>query len=148
MCRELRALRQSMAAYAGQFDARSLTPGQAGEVVRLCAQVEASAASIKALAAARSAEGNDWQLDGYRSPADQLAHETGISPAAAKRALETGRRMADQPEVASAALSGELSLEQATSVSDGVAADPTKARNSSTRPDRARSPSSTRKSPR
>ncbi|MBO0694254.1 MAG: DUF222 domain-containing protein [Acidimicrobiaceae bacterium] len=90
--------------------------------------MEASAASIKALAAARSAEGNDWRQDGYRNPADQLAHQTGMSPAAARRALEAGRRMADQPEVASAALAGELSLEQATAVSDGVAADPAKAR--------------------
>ena len=92
MCRELRSLGQSIAAYAGSFDARALTPAQAGEVVRLCARIEASAASIKALAAARSAEGQDWKHDGYRSAADQLAHETGMSPAAAKRALEAGRR--------------------------------------------------------
>ena len=50
-----------------------------------------------------------------------------MSPAAAKRALETGRRLADQPEVAAAALAGDLSSEQATAVSDGVAADPAKA---------------------
>ncbi len=127
MCRELRVLRQSIASYAGQFDARSLSPAQAGEVVRLCAQIEASAASIKALAAARSAEASGWKLEGYRSPADQLAHDAGMSPAAAKRALDTGRRMADQPEVASAALAGELSAEQAAAVSEAVAADPAKA---------------------
>ena len=127
MCRELRALRQSMVSYAGQFDARALSPGQAGDVVRLCAQIEASAASIKALAAARSAEADGWKHDGYRSPADQLAHEAGMSPTAAKRALEAGRRMADHPEVASAALAGELSAEQAAAVSDAVAADPAKA---------------------
>ena len=128
MCQELRSLRQSIARYAGQFDARSLTPGQAGAAVALCAQIEASAASIKALAAARSAEGTDWQRCGYRSPAEQLADQAGMSPGAAKRALETGRRMADQPEVARAALAGELSLEQAAAVSDGVAANPAKAR--------------------
>ena len=110
-----------------QFDAWSLTPDQAGEVVGLCAQIEASAAAIKALAAARSAEGNGWRFEGYRSPADQLARDSGMSPGAAKRALETGRRMADQPEVASAALAGELSLEQTAAVADGVAADPAKA---------------------
>src|SRR6516162_2623692 len=90
MCGELRALRQSMVSYAGRFDPRSLSPAQAGEVVRLCAQIEASAASLKALAAARSAEANRWQGDGYRSPADQLAHDAGMSPTAAKRALDTG----------------------------------------------------------
>ena len=127
MCQGLRALQQSMAAYAGGFDARTLTAAQAGEVVRLCAQIEASAASIKALAAARAAETKTWQHDGYRSAAEQLADQAGMSPAAAKRALETGRRLADQPEVAAAALAGDLSLEQATAVSDGVAADPAKA---------------------
>ncbi len=128
MCQELRAFRQSIAGYAGHFDAQSLTPGQAGEVVGLCAEIEASAASIKALAAARAAEGNHWQLAGYRSPSEQLAAQAGMSPGAAKRALETGQRMANQPEVAAAALAGELSAEQAAAVSDGVAANPAKAR--------------------
>ena len=127
MCQGLRALRQSMTTYAGQFDARTLTAAQAGEVVRICAQIEASAASVKALAAARSAEANSWQHHGYRSASEQLADQAGMSPAAAKRTLETGRRLADQPAVAAAALAGELSLEQATAVSDGVAADPAKA---------------------
>jgi hypothetical protein len=124
MCRELRALQESIVEYAGRFDAASLTPGQAGEVVRLCARIEASAGSIKALAAARSAEGQGWRQEGHRSAADQLAHDAGMSPAAAKRALQTGQRMAGQPDVASAALAGELSVEQAAAVSDGVAANP------------------------
>lgn len=128
MCNELRSFRQSIAAYAGKFDARSLTPAQASDLVRICARIEASAASIKALAAARSAEGNGWERNGYRSPSEQLADQAGMSPAAAKRALETGRRMADQPEVAQAALTGELSQEQAAAVSDGAAANPAKAR--------------------
>jgi Domain of unknown function (DUF222) len=127
MCQRLRTIQQSIITYAGQFDARTLSAAQASEVVRLCAQIEASAASIKALAAARSAEGNGWQHAGYRSASEQLADQAGMSPAAAKRALETGRRLADQPEVAAAALAGDLSLEQATAISDGVAADPAKA---------------------
>jgi hypothetical protein len=127
MCQGLRALQQSITTYAGGFDAEALTAAQAGEVVRLCAQIEASAASIKVLAAARSAEANSWQHDGYRSASEQLAAQAGMSPAAAKRALETGRRLADQPEVAAAALAGEVSLEQATAISDGVAADPAQA---------------------
>jgi hypothetical protein len=128
MCQGLRTLRQSIGVYAGSFDARLLTPAQAAEVVGLCAQIEASAASVKALAAARCAEGKEWERRGYRSAADQLADQAGMSPGAAKRALETGRRMADQPEVAQAALAGTLSMEQATAVSDGAAANPDKAR--------------------
>lgn len=127
MCQGLRALRQSIAAYAEQFDADTLSSSQTLEVVQLCAQIEASAASIKALAAARSAELKSWEREGYRSATEQLADHAAMSPAAAKRALETGRRLADQPQVASAAIAGELSFEQAAAVSDGVAADPEKA---------------------
>ena len=127
MCRELDALRQSILAYASRFEPRSLTPAQADTVVGVCAQIEASAASIKALAAARSAQGSTWQAEGYRSPADQLAHHAGMSPSAAKRTLQTGQRLADQPDVAKAALAGELSAEQAAAVADGAAANPAQA---------------------
>jgi hypothetical protein len=73
MGQELRSFRQSIAIYASGFDAPALTPGQARQVVGLCAQIEASAASIKALAAALTAEGNDCERYGYRSPAEALA---------------------------------------------------------------------------
>ena len=66
MCPGLRALQQSITTYAGQFDARTLTAVQANEVVRLCARIEASAASIKALAAARVGRGQ--QLAAGRLP--------------------------------------------------------------------------------
>lgn len=90
MCGRLRDLQNPVARYAGAFDIGSLTPSQAGEVVRLCAQIESSVASVKALAAARSAEGaegNDWKVNGFRSAEDQLARQTGMSPTNAKKAL-------------------------------------------------------------
>jgi hypothetical protein len=124
MCRELDALRRSVTTYAALFDPLSLSASQAGNVVGVCAQMEASIASLKALAAARLAEGDSWRREGYRCAADQLAHVSGVSPSSAKRTLETGRRMAGQPEVARAALAGELSIEQAAAVSDGAAANP------------------------
>jgi hypothetical protein len=127
MCDKLRGIRQSMAACAGALDARTLSADQAAQVVKLCAQIEASAAALKTMAAARIAETRSWQDNGYRSATDQLADQAGMTSSSAKRALETGQRMVGQPEVAQAALSGELSLDQATAVSDGVAADPTKA---------------------
>ncbi|HTW09830.1 MAG TPA: DUF222 domain-containing protein [Acidimicrobiales bacterium] len=104
-----------------------MTPSEAADVVRLCSRIEACAAALKALAAARTADSGAWRRDGYRSPADELAHRAGMSSFSAKRAFETGRRITGQPEVALAALAGELSFEQAAAVSDGVAADPTKA---------------------
>lgn len=59
MCQELASFRQSIAAFAGGFDARTLSAAQATEVVGICAQIEASAASIKALAAAL---GGGWSV--------------------------------------------------------------------------------------
>ena len=126
MCRELEALRQSMLEFSRSFDARSLTPAQARTVVGVCSQIVSCAGSVKALAAAVAAEGSSYRMEGYRSPEEQLARETGMSPTQARRALATGRRLLDQPEVARAALSGELSAEQAQAVSAGVEANPAK----------------------
>jgi hypothetical protein len=50
-----------------------------------------------------------------------------MSPGNARRTLERGQRLADQAEVAQAALAGDLSAEQATAVCDGVAANRVKA---------------------
>jgi hypothetical protein len=124
VCRHLREFQNAIVSYAGNFDASAVTPAQAGQVVKLCAQIESSVASIKALAAARSAEGNDWKQAGYRSPEDQLARQTGSSPANAKRTLQAGRRLAQQPKVAKEALAGELSLEQAAAVAMAAEAKP------------------------
>jgi hypothetical protein len=127
MCTELSELRRSVSAWAASFDPLAVTPGQAARVVEMCASIEASVAAAKALAAARCAEGGSWQTLGYTSASDQLADLTGTTRSAAGRTIETGRRMTAQPEVAQAALSGELSPLQAAAVADGVAADPSSA---------------------
>ncbi len=111
MCRELDALRQSIADYSKAFDARSLTPAQARQVVTACSRIKASISSVESMAAAVMAEGGSHKPEGYRSPDEQLARQTGMSPTQARRVLTTGRRMLEQPEVAAAALSGQLSPE-------------------------------------
>ena len=120
MCQDLNSLGDSIVSYAERFDAALISCAEAGEVVLCCARTEASVASIKALAAARVAESSSWLKDGYRSPADELSHKAKMSRASAKRALETGRRLASQPKVAKAALSGQLSAEQTALVAEGV----------------------------
>ena len=127
MCRQLEGLRQSIAELAAGFDARTMLPWEAGAVLRVCAQIEASVTSIKALASARLAEGTAWQGEGCRSPAEHLAKVAGMSPSSARRLLETGRRLADQPEVAAVALAGELSMEKTAAVADGASVNPAKA---------------------
>ena len=124
MCRELDALSKAVAAFAKGFDAHALSPAQAGTVMRACARMEASLASVKALAAARHSDCDAWKFEGFRSPSDQLATHTGMTPSHARRLLDTGRRLAAQPDVAHAALAGDLSIEQAGLVSEAAAAAP------------------------
>jgi hypothetical protein len=126
MCQDLNTLRDAFIAYAACFDPSALSCAEAAEVVLCCARIEASVVSLKALAAARACEENSWHKDGYRSAADELAQRAKMSPASAKRALVTGRRLTNQPEVAKAALSGQLSSEQAAIVAEGVEANPGK----------------------
>ena len=116
-----------MCDYAQAFDAGSLIPAEAGRVVSLCAAIEGSVATLKALAAARLADGGSWRSEGYRSAEEQLADRTGVGTGQARRQLQNGRRLAEHPEVAQAALSGELSAEQAELVAVGAEADASKA---------------------
>ncbi len=127
MCVDLHSLRDAIVTYAAGFDTSLLSCAQAGEAMLLCAEMEASLASLKSLAAARAAEAGSWRNDGYRSAVDELARKTRTSPSAARRTLETGRRLSEQPEVAKAALSGELSPEQQAIIAEGAEANPEKA---------------------
>ncbi len=127
MCCDLEAVGQSVCDYAQAFDAGSLIPAEAGRVVSLCAAIEGSVATLKALAAARLADGGSWRSEGYRSAEEQLADRTGVGTGQARRQLQNGRRLAEHPEVAQAALSGELSAEQAELVAVGAEADASKA---------------------
>ncbi|MDE3204466.1 MAG: DUF222 domain-containing protein [Acidobacteriota bacterium] len=126
MCRDLEALRQSMCQYGESFDAASLSPAEAGHVVKLCAAIEASAAALKSLAAARLAEGGSWRHEGYQSPEEQLADRTGVGTGQARRALQTAKRLSDHPQVAQAAALGELSASQAELIAIGAEADRSK----------------------
>src|SRR5580658_3441611 len=112
MCDELAVLKASLCRYASRFDAALLSPSAASVVVDLAAGIEASAAALKALAAARAADGRGWRSSGHRSAAEELAARTGTTLRDAKETLATGRNLAIQPEVAEAALSGELSAEK------------------------------------
>jgi len=82
------------------------------------------AATVKSLAAAWMAKGDNARAQGSRSPAHELARRTGASLGAARQSIEVGQRLAHQPLVNAAARRGELSPAQAALVSDAVGADP------------------------
>ena len=123
MCDRLVDLREGLAGYAGGFDAAVLNVAQLEHVVRLAAAIEATAATLRALAAARLSEVTSWKA-GERSVAHRLAHVLGSSVASARETVETGRRLEDLPDVAAVARAGELSAQQVAVVADAAVAAP------------------------
>jgi Domain of unknown function (DUF222) len=127
MCQQLSELREAIGRFAKQFGARSLLGSDAARVVDDAAAIERIVSAIKALASARVEETNAWGNSGHRSSAETLSHRTGISKGEARDILESGKRLAEQADVADAALGGKLSPAQASLISGAVEADPTSA---------------------
>jgi hypothetical protein len=127
MCVSLLEIKEAVAVYAKGFDAALLSASDASQVVTLTTDIESMISAVRGLAAARAAEALSWKNDGYRSAEEELAARTGTTPGKAKEMLNTGKRMAKQPEVTKAALDGQLTPTQATLVTEGVEADPSSA---------------------
>lgn len=124
MCTTLGELRRATAGYAASFDAAVLSVDDARRAVTEAAAIEATSATIKALASARVAKVGDARRRGARSAAHDLSRATGTSVGSARQAIETGERMGHQPALRDAAGAGELSATQASLVSEGAEADP------------------------
>jgi len=112
MCKRLGELRRAMASYAAGFDAGLVSVADARTAVAEAAAIESSAATIKALAAARAAKAGDARRRGARSAAHELARATGTTLGAARGTIEAGEALAQQPALRVAAQAGELSPAQ------------------------------------
>ncbi len=93
----LAEIREAMCVYSSGFDAGALTGTEALLRLREVTAIENTAATIKALLAARLAETEIHRGSGDRSAADLLARETGTTLGAARDAIATGRQLEDQP---------------------------------------------------
>ena len=124
MCDRLSELRDSLARYAGAFDPALLSGAGAARAIELAGEIERMASAVKGLAAARLAETGQWRDAGDRSAAHHLARITGTSVGQAADAIETARRLAELPAVATAARSGTLSAQQAAAVADAAVTAP------------------------
>ena len=124
MCDRLGQLRDAMSHYAAGFDAAVLSGEQAALAVGEAAAIEAMAATLKGLAAARSAAAGAWKAAGERSAASDLARTTGTSLRQAGEVLDTARRLDALPAVAAAARAGALSAQQTAAVAAAASADP------------------------
>jgi hypothetical protein len=124
MCDGLSELRDALGRYASGFDAALLSADAAARVVNEAAAMERTAAVLKSLAAARSAEAGGWKEAGDRSAAHHLARTSGTSVGQAVEALQTARRIGALPALSAAARAGRLSAQQAAAVADAATADP------------------------
>ncbi|MGH9107085.1 MAG: HNH endonuclease signature motif containing protein [Acidimicrobiales bacterium] len=129
MCDSLAELHRSMSTYAAGFDAALVAPAELEGALRHAGAIEKVAATISSLLAARLAGGaglggSSSRARSERRAAEALAGATGTSMSKARQAVETGRRLGSQPEVARAARSGELSRDQAELVSAAAGANP------------------------
>ncbi len=124
MCGRLAELREGMRSYGLAFDAAVLSAADAQRAVELAAAIEAVAATVKALAAARVAEAGAWKASGQPSAAHHLARSTGTSVAQAVEVIETGRRLEELAVVGAAAPAGSISAQQTWALTDAATADP------------------------
>jgi hypothetical protein len=121
----LGAVHDTLGSVIAGLDPSTLTGSQAAGLVEECAAVERLAQAGKLLAAGRVATCETWRAGGHRSAADWMASVTTCSTAEARALVETARRLVDQPQLDAALRAGALNADQATAVSDAVAADPT-----------------------
>lgn len=73
---------------------------------------------------ARYEEAGRWKQHGAKSAADDIARRTGTGVGAAKKKLETSKRLKRLPKTDNAVREGELSDEQADAISGGADASP------------------------
>jgi hypothetical protein len=128
MCEALNELETAMSIYAAEFEVGALAPSELGPALRSAGRIEKMAGALTTMVAAGMATGagagGALSRVAERQAERELASAAGISLDEARRAIEAGRRLSSQPELDSAARSGELSRRQAVLISDAVALDP------------------------
>jgi hypothetical protein len=77
MCETLAEVRSAVTVLAGCFDAHELSQTAARRALRDTSAIEHAAATMRMLLSARIAEGSDYQREGFRCPAGQIAKVTG-----------------------------------------------------------------------
>jgi hypothetical protein len=120
MCQTLAELRRAAACLAGRFDPALVRPDQLAQVLRDAGAIEKMMATVASLTAARMAATGPTAT-AARQAVRELAHASGTSLFDANRALEASRQLEGQPDVASAALAGELSRQQLALVAGAAA---------------------------
>jgi hypothetical protein len=87
-------------------------------------RVERLAASAKTLLARRVEEAGTFRKQGFGSAEEQMANKSGTTTSAAKRSLDTSKRLKKLPKTATAMRKGKLSPAKAEAIADAAAVAP------------------------
>ena len=83
-------------------------------------RIERIAAGAQTLLASRVEEAGRWKREGHRSAADQLALIAGTSPTAAKKQLDTSKKVKKLPKTEKALRKGKLSPAKAEAIASAA----------------------------
>lgn len=120
----LAEIRSSICGYVARLDASALSGTEALARLRELSAIKNAAAVGEALLAARIEETKLHKSMGHRSAAELLGRETGTTAGAANDKIQTGARLADQPDLDAAARRGEFSAEETSTMAGAGAASP------------------------
>src|SRR5947208_4236831 len=97
MCTRVGELRAALADIVGALDPDALAPTSAPKLWQAFDAIERLAGGAKTLLARRVDDSMVWRHEGYRSAAEYLAAKGGSSVGAARRKLETSRKLPKAP---------------------------------------------------
>ncbi|MGI8686928.1 MAG: DUF222 domain-containing protein, partial [Acidimicrobiales bacterium] len=120
----MREIREAVGAYAAGFDPALVTAADAQRIVEDAVAAENMLATLKAMAARRVSETDQWRKEGDASAAHQLARKSGTSLGTARAALEMAGRLGGLPALEAAARRGEVSPAQAAPIADAASKSP------------------------
>jgi hypothetical protein len=106
------------------FEPGTLTGAQAVAMVEVANEIENLARLVKAKAARRVAELDEWRRSGAASAKEYLAGKTGESAGQVAKLVDTATKVDELSETRDAVESGEVSLDQAAVIASAVAAAP------------------------
>jgi hypothetical protein len=98
-------------------------PTDARRIVEAAAAAEQRAASIKTLFVRRAADSGVWAKEGYRSPEEWLAKQTGTSYGQAVGTLNASEKLQELPKLEKAVRDGELSQPQLNELASAATPD-------------------------
>ena len=117
-------IRDDLAEVVEALDTDGLDGSGAARLLERFAAIERLGANAKTLVARRLAETRGWRREGDRTMAHFVARKTGTSMADATATVKTAQQLDPWGATADAMKAGEVSAQQATEITDAVAADP------------------------